>query len=81
MKDCYTSGQTSQSTSTYIDENALAMQLQQQLAAKKNLDVQGVSSFRDTKTYTTLLVTLVVLMLIVVVLALAVSAKKPKRRQ
>ncbi len=81
VKDCYTSSTTAQSTSTYVDENALAMQLQQQLAAKKNLDVQKISSFRDTNTYTTLLVTLVVLMLIVVVLALAVSAKKPKRRR
>ena len=81
VKDCYTSSTTSQSTSTYVDEKALAIQLQQQLAAKKNLEVQGVSSFRDTNTYTALLVTLVVLMLIVVVLALAVSAKKPKRRR
>jgi len=81
VRDCYTSSTTSQSTSTYVDEKALAMQLQQQLAAKKNLEVQRVSSFRDTNTYTSLLITLVVLMLIVVVLALAVSAKKPKRRR
>jgi hypothetical protein len=80
VRDCYTTNQASQSTSTYVDENALAMQLQQQLAAKKNLDVQEVSSFRNTNTYTALLVTLVILVLIAVVLALAISMKRPKKR-
>jgi hypothetical protein len=80
IKDCYTTNTASQTADSFVDKDQLALQLKQQLDAKKTAGMESKvkQSFRESNTYTTLLSVLVALVFIALMLVFALAMKKKK---